>query len=279
MMLSVKKPSKNFSKLFKGDKRLWLKQQMVTGEGEDAGSRTSVPLSTMEGTKICRRNVYPLHAIDGFCTQLSDSDTEFDQTTDLMYRYSDSDFSKVTDIVCMYYMFSIFQILPAELLGSLVSLSAVQEKSSRYSWYQSMVLEKNTLPYAIDGFCTQLSDSDTEFDQTTDLMYRYSDSDFSKVTDIVCMYYMFSIFQILPAELLGSLVSLSAGRGRGRRGTMEGDSESEGTNPVLASMAQLLERQVDQTNPGNGQSSGRMISQEDPQERFGRQQHQEFCED
>ncbi|KZV44504.1 hypothetical protein F511_37642 [Dorcoceras hygrometricum] len=62
-----------------------------------------------------------------------------------------------------------------------------------------------------------------------------------------------------------------AGRGRGRRGTIEGDSESEGTNPVLASMAQLLERLVDQTNQGNGQSSGRMISREDPQEWFRRQ--------
>ncbi|KZV44416.1 hypothetical protein F511_26999 [Dorcoceras hygrometricum] len=68
-----------------------------------------------------------------------------------------------------------------------------------------------------------------------------------------------------------------AGRGRGRRGTTEGDSESEGTNPVLASMSQLLERLVDQTNQGNGKSSGRMISREDPQERFRRQRPQEFA--
>ncbi|KZV35694.1 hypothetical protein F511_33625 [Dorcoceras hygrometricum] len=58
---------------------------------------------------------------------------------------------------------------------------------------------------------------------------------------------------------------------------MEGNSESEDTNPVLASMAQLLERLVDQANQGNGQSSERMISREDPQERFRRQRPQEFA--
>ncbi|KZV29665.1 hypothetical protein F511_15473 [Dorcoceras hygrometricum] len=67
-----------------------------------------------------------------------------------------------------------------------------------------------------------------------------------------------------------------AGRGRGIRSNIEGDSESEGVNPVLNSMAQLLERLVDQTNQGNGQSSGRIVSREYPQERFRRQRPQEF---
>ncbi|KZV19693.1 hypothetical protein F511_37725 [Dorcoceras hygrometricum] len=35
-----------------------------------------------KGLRYDRRIVYPLYAIDGFCTQISDSDTEFDQTTD-----------------------------------------------------------------------------------------------------------------------------------------------------------------------------------------------------
>ncbi|KZV55378.1 hypothetical protein F511_03859 [Dorcoceras hygrometricum] len=44
------------------------------------------PFQLWKGLRYGRRTVYPLYAIDGFCTQLSDSDTEFDQTTDLMYR-------------------------------------------------------------------------------------------------------------------------------------------------------------------------------------------------
>ncbi|KZV39472.1 hypothetical protein F511_17001 [Dorcoceras hygrometricum] len=43
-----------------------------------------------------------------------------------------------------------------------------------------------------------------------------------------------------------------SGRGRDRRSFVEGDSESEGITPVLANMAQLLERLVDQTSNGNG---------------------------
>ncbi|KZV44862.1 hypothetical protein F511_17278 [Dorcoceras hygrometricum] len=38
----------------------------------------------------------------------------------------------------------------------------------------------------------------------------------------------------------------------------------------------LLERLVDQTTTGNGQISGRIVSREDPQERFRRQRPQEF---
>ncbi|KZV21365.1 pentatricopeptide repeat-containing protein [Dorcoceras hygrometricum] len=65
-----------------------------------------------------------------------------------------------------------------------------------------------------------------------------------------------------------------AGRGSGRRGTIEGEGETEGNNPVLTSIAQLLERLVDQTNPGNGQPIGRIVGLEDPHERrsfFNRQ--------
>ncbi|KZV21959.1 hypothetical protein F511_42589 [Dorcoceras hygrometricum] len=67
-----------------------------------------------------------------------------------------------------------------------------------------------------------------------------------------------------------------SGRGRGRRSFFEGDSESEGITPVLANMVQLLERLVDQTSNGNGHSSSRMITREDPQEKFRRQRPQEF---
>ncbi|KZV37746.1 hypothetical protein F511_37671 [Dorcoceras hygrometricum] len=62
-----------------------------------------------------------------------------------------------------------------------------------------------------------------------------------------------------------------AGRRRGRRSTIEGEGETEGNNPVLASMGQLLERLVDQTNPGNDQPIGRIVGHEDPQQRFRRQ--------
>ncbi|KZV57204.1 hypothetical protein F511_40561 [Dorcoceras hygrometricum] len=67
-----------------------------------------------------------------------------------------------------------------------------------------------------------------------------------------------------------------AGRRRGRRSTIEGEGETEENNPVLASMAQLLERLVDQTNPGNYQPIGRIVGHEDPQQRFRRQGPQEF---
>ncbi|KZV26700.1 hypothetical protein F511_25443 [Dorcoceras hygrometricum] len=67
-----------------------------------------------------------------------------------------------------------------------------------------------------------------------------------------------------------------SGRGRGRRSFTEGDSESDGMNPVLNTMAQLLERLVDQTTNGNGQTSGRIVSCENPHERFRRQRPQEF---
>ncbi|KZV52368.1 hypothetical protein F511_04973 [Dorcoceras hygrometricum] len=67
-----------------------------------------------------------------------------------------------------------------------------------------------------------------------------------------------------------------SGRGRGRRSFTEADSESDGVNPVLNTMAQLLERLVNQKNNGNGQTSGRIVSREDPQERFRRQRPQEF---
>ncbi|KZV18190.1 hypothetical protein F511_35415 [Dorcoceras hygrometricum] len=67
-----------------------------------------------------------------------------------------------------------------------------------------------------------------------------------------------------------------ARRGRGRGSFTEADSESEGMNPVLNTMAQLLERLVDQNTNGNGQTSGRVVSREDPQERFRRQRPQEF---
>ncbi|KZV28243.1 hypothetical protein F511_02113 [Dorcoceras hygrometricum] len=67
-----------------------------------------------------------------------------------------------------------------------------------------------------------------------------------------------------------------SGRGRGRRSFTKADSESDGMNPVLNTMAQLLERLVNQNNNGNGKTSGRIVSREDPQERFRRQRPQEF---
>ncbi|KZV46561.1 hypothetical protein F511_40609 [Dorcoceras hygrometricum] len=67
-----------------------------------------------------------------------------------------------------------------------------------------------------------------------------------------------------------------SGRGRGRRSYSEEDNESEGFNPVLNSMAQLLERLVDQTSNVNVQTSSRIVSREDPQEKFRRQRPQEF---
>ncbi|KZV36534.1 hypothetical protein F511_21883 [Dorcoceras hygrometricum] len=45
------------------------------------------PFQLRKGPRYGRRTVYPLYVIDGFCTQLSDSYTEFDQTIDLMYRF------------------------------------------------------------------------------------------------------------------------------------------------------------------------------------------------
>ncbi|KZV37531.1 DNA (cytosine-5)-methyltransferase 1B [Dorcoceras hygrometricum] len=64
-----------------------------------------------------------------------------------------------------------------------------------------------------------------------------------------------------------------SGRGRGRRSFTEGDSESDGMNPVLNTMAQLLERLVDQTTNGNGQTSGRIVSRESPHERKSHSQN------
>ncbi|KZV13957.1 melanoma-associated antigen 10-like [Dorcoceras hygrometricum] len=55
-----------------------------------------------------------------------------------------------------------------------------------------------------------------------------------------------------------------SGRDRGITCFMEGEGETDGNNPVLASMAQLLECLVDQSYPGNGQSSGRMIEHVEP---------------
>ncbi|KZV35654.1 hypothetical protein F511_30010 [Dorcoceras hygrometricum] len=62
----------------------------------------------------------------------------------------------------------------------------------------------------------------------------------------------------------------------GRRDIIEEDDDSGGSNRVLVSMAHLLEHLVDQSSQGTGQSTGRMSSHEDPQERFRRQRPQEF---
>ncbi|KZV18812.1 hypothetical protein F511_09067 [Dorcoceras hygrometricum] len=52
-----------------------------------------------------------------------------------------------------------------------------------------------------------------------------------------------------------------SGRVRGRRSFTEGDNESDGMNPLLNTMAQLLEHLVDPNTNGNGQTSGRIVTE------------------
>ncbi|KZV54388.1 protein terminal ear1 [Dorcoceras hygrometricum] len=59
-----------------------------------------------------------------------------------------------------------------------------------------------------------------------------------------------SLTQFSPAASVNLYMS---GRGKGRRDSIEEDGESGGSNCVLASMAHLLERLVDQSSQGNGQ--------------------------